>query len=129
MERRTTPDLLGSLMSGTPSSRQPIQDEGNRAISIASNKAIKPASNRAIKQAAPIADEETKEKATFNLPVVTLKELEDQWMRIRQQTGSKQISKTLIVEAALALALAEYDKRGQDSSLYCLIANQLGIKQ
>ena len=69
--------------------------------------------------------EKPKEKATFNLSVKTLRALEDKQMEIRRLSGSKQISKTLIVEKAIEMALAEFDLKKQIGKFYCkLVGNK-----
>ena len=64
---------------------------------------------------------ELKEKATFNLPVALLHELEDKCVHMRRQTRSKHISKTLIVTKALELAFHEFDLKNESSKLYSKI--------
>ena len=63
-------------------------------------------------------DENDKTKAAFNLSDKILEELEDKWHKIRKLMGSKQITKTLIVERAFELAFEEFDHRGEESDLY-----------
>ena len=135
-ERQATPDLLGKLMSGTEQ-----QEESNKAISIADGKAIKPESNKTIRpahhkaikeesnKAIKQAAEAYKEKATFNLSKTLLSELEDVWADFRRELDSKQISKTLVVEAALRLAFDELKAKRQESKLYCFIASNKTIKK
>lgn len=67
--------------------------------------------------------EELKEKATFNLSVKILRELEDSWMEIRRLSRNKQISKTLIVEKALEMALAEFGLKKQIGKFYGKLLN------
>ncbi len=108
-ERRPTPDLMQDLMAGTQT-----------AIKPATHKEIKPVSNN-------YTNVDGKEKATFNLSLHILTELEDKWVILRKLTGSKQISKTLIVEAALEIALAEFAEEGQESKLYRSITTNKAI--
>ena len=106
--RSNTPDILGSIMSGSP------------------HKEIKP------KELVPPPKEllqELKEKATFNLPVKLLSELEDKYYEIRKLCKSKQISKTLIVEEALNLAFAEFEKQRQESKLFVKLSSNKAVKQ
>lgn len=129
-DRLETPDIMSSLMS------EPSKQENNKEIkqeSAPRKKAIKPSSNKAVLKQMLLdgTDEETaileepKEKATFNLPVRTLRDLEDKWMEIRRLSGSKQISKTLIVEKAIEMALAEFDLKKQIGKFYCkLVSNK-----
>ncbi|HEV3269386.1 MAG TPA: hypothetical protein VGZ69_01915 [Candidatus Rhabdochlamydia sp.] len=115
---------------------EPSKQENNKKIKperILGKKAIKPSSNKAVLKQMLLdgTDEETtvleepKEKATFNLPVKTLRDLEDKWIEIRRLSGSKQISKTLIVEKAIEMALAEFDLKKQIGKFYCkLVSNK-----
>ncbi|PWU14325.1 MAG: hypothetical protein C5B45_04520 [Chlamydiae bacterium] len=129
-DRLETPDIMSSLMS------EPNKQESNKKIkqeNTAGNKAIKQSNNKTVLKQMLLdgTDEETpvleepKEKATFNLSVRTLRDLEDKWMEIRRLSGSKQISKTLIVEKAIEMALAEFDLKKQIGKFYCkLVSNK-----
>lgn len=130
-DRLETPDIMSSLMS------EPSKQENNKKIkpeSTLRKKAIKPSSHKAVLKQMLLdgTDEETaileepKEKATFNLPVKTLRDLEDKWMEIRRLSGSKQISKTLIVEKAIEMALAEFDLKKQIGKFYCKLVSNKG---
>ena len=102
--RSSTPDILGSIMTGS----------------------LKPKSPKA----SPVApQEELKEKATFNLPVDLLVELEDTCYEIRKLCRSKQISKTLIVEEALKMAFADFTEKKQTSRLFQTLENHKTVKQ
>lgn len=50
-------------------------------------------------------------------------------MKIRKIVGSKQISKTLIVEKALEIAFEEFDIQKQESKLYFKLASNKDIRQ
>ena len=92
---------------------------------------VKTASNKTVLQQTPLdgtnesidSPEEPKEKATFNLSVKILRELEDSWMEIRRLSRNKQISKTLIVEKALEMALAEFGLKKQIGKFYSKLIN------
>ena len=61
-----------------------------------------------------------KMKATFYLDAEIVEALETGWMELRKLADKKdrgQISKSLIVELALKLALEDLEKRGAESSL------------
>ncbi len=102
--RSSTPDILGSIMTGATKQESPKT-----------------------MQAAPV--EEIKEKATFNLPVALLSELEDTCYEIRKLCRSKQISKTLIVEEALKMAFADFTDKKQTSRLFQILENHKAVKQ
>jgi len=100
--RSSTPDILGSIMTGT----------------LPKQEVRKPSPP-------PVVEEELKEKATFNLPVAVLRELEDVCHEIRKLCRSKQISKTLIVEEALKMAFEEFHKLDKKSSLFKKLESSL----
>lgn len=97
--RSSTPDILGSLMTGT----QPVKTKKEEVLPT------------------KIIGDEAKEKATFNLPVALLGELEDVCHEIRKMCKSKQVSKTLIVEQALKKAFSEFYNKKQASELFRLL--------
>jgi hypothetical protein len=93
MARKQTPDIFSDLMG----SLKNTEHENNKAIKQESNK----------------------EKTTFNLSVSTLDKLEDTWIKLRKQIKDKgRITKTLIVERALELAIKELEEAGEGSSLF-----------
>jgi hypothetical protein len=102
--RSSTPDILGSIMTGA------LKENQKKAVKA------KPA-------------EETKEKATYNLPVDLLRELEDTCYEIRKLCRSKQISKTLIVEEALKMAFSDFRESKQSSPLFQTLENHKAVKQ
>lgn len=87
--RQSTPDVLGSIMSGTTK-----QENKQASFSL-----------------------EKKEKVTFNLSIELLRQLEDVWMQMRK-TSSKKISKTSLVETALQQAFSELDVHREKSAFY-----------
>ncbi len=121
-DRTSTPDILGSIMSGLMSSK---------AIKPEESKEIKQESIKEIKQTAPkqVQEEELKEKATFNLPCQILLELEDKCHAIRKLCKSKQVSKTLLVEEALKMAFADFESKGAASKFLARIVSNKTIKQ
>jgi hypothetical protein len=67
---------------------------------------------------------DSKEKTTFNLSLKTLEELENAWITLRRKLKGKQkITKTLIVEKAIELALADFESKSELSSLYIELKN------
>lgn len=112
-DRLNTPDILGSIMSGEVSNKE-IKQEIIKEI----NK-ITPTNTQ---------KEEVKEKATFNLPVDILSELEDTCHELRKLCKSKQVTKTLIVEEALKLAFADFETKKQTSKLFMKLAKHKSVK-
>jgi hypothetical protein len=147
--RRETPDILGSLMGGTvrQEPQASVEQESNKASEQASGKAIKPESNKAIKQASKTEPKQThfegmeppgegqeslairKEKATFNLSKEVLGDLEEIWIQIRKLRGDKRISKTDIVEQAVADAIKEFKIKRELSKFYSKLESNKESKQ
>jgi hypothetical protein len=89
-----------------------------------SNKTIKLVKNKAIKQDSSKEIIEMKEKATFNLSLSILQVLEDTWLKLRRQLkGEQRITKTVLVELALEIAIEEFESQGSDSRLYKKLAD------
>jgi histidinol dehydrogenase len=140
-DRQPTPDVLGTLMSGTAvkeDSNKTIKQEIVKAVKKPGNKAVKKSSNKATitqmmidgtEEPVGAVQEELKEKATYNLPKKLLERLEDRWMEIRKLSGSKQISKTLIVEKALEMAFDEFDMKKQIGKFYSKLASNKAARQ
>ena len=137
-DRLSTPDILGAVMSGETikeESNKAIKQEIQEEIDQVSNKAVKQPKNKAISKKSESVEEgsshseEPKEKVTYNLPVRVLNELEDKWIEMRRLSGSKQVSKTLIVEMALEMAFAEFDMKKEGSKFYCKLVSNKEIKK
>jgi hypothetical protein len=130
VDRLATPDIMSDLMSGSDKQESNKKVKQERTVE---NKAIKQSYNKTVlkqmlidgTEETSIVPEEVKEKATFNLSVKILRELEDSWMEIRRLSGNKQISKTLIVEKALEMALSEFGLKRQIGKFYSqLVCNK-----
>ncbi len=112
-DRLSTPDILGNIMSS---------DKYHKAIKQETPNEIKKTASK------ETYEQEGKEKATFNLPVSLLAELEDKCYEMRKLCKSKQVSKTLIVEEALKMAFAEFEAKNQLSKFFLKVANNKAIK-
>lgn len=116
-DREATPDILNEVMFGATKKQE-------------NKKAIKPSpeqsspsskSERAVSKKLIAIKDEQKEKVTFNLPVAVIEELEQKWMEIRRMTGSRRVSRTLIVEESLKMAFADFDQKKGSGKLYSSI--------
>jgi len=117
-DRKKTPDILGSLLGDT--SKTEYHNTGipeyHKASKPELQPTIKPVSQKKAEEAGPAQ----KVKATFYLDAQAVEALEAGWMELRKLADKKdrsQISKSLIVELALKLALEDLEKKGADSSL------------
>lgn len=133
-DRPETPDIMNDLMCSTGVSKS---DQELKLETAFDNKTIQPPSNRSdLKQLLDASSllpsfilKDPKEKTTFNLSEKILRGLEDCWIEARRLTGDKQISKTLIVEKALEIALADFTDKRQMSVFYRkLVSNKKKVK-
>ena len=97
MSRKSTPDVLGDIMGSHKKD----------------NKEIKQQSNKTLTQEVP-----KKEKTTFNLSVEALDQLEEVWVKLRKEKRGTRITKTLIVETAIRMAIGGYESGGERSDLF-----------
>lgn len=131
--RKNTPDILNNLMGGItiePVIMEAIQPANNKTImqdidelKVSDNqKAIKQENMKAVKTAMP---ETIKEKTTFNLSQNILLELEDAWIKLRRKIGKgeQRITKTLIVEKAIKIVLADLESRSELSDIFIELKN------
>ena len=133
-DRKKTPDILGSLLgdtikpeyhnTGIPEYHNDSKPELQPTIKTVRKSTGKPVSKPTSKPASQkkAEDEEPaqKVKATFYLDSKAVEALEDGWIELRKLADKRsrgQISKSLIVELALQMALEDLEKRGADSSL------------
>jgi hypothetical protein len=106
-QRKGTPDIMGNLMSGILE-----KQESSKTIKLESHKEIIIASNKAIKESA-------KEKTTFNLSIEAIESLEEAWIKLRRKLkGNQRVTKTLIVEKAIEIALKDLETKKEASELY-----------
>ena len=133
-DRKKTPDILGSLLgdtskteyhnTGIPEYHNDSKPELQPTSKPVKQPTIKPAgkpTSKPVSQKKAQAEEPAeKVKATFYLEAGIVEALEEGWMELRKLADKKdrgQISKSLIVEQALKLALEDLEKRGSGSSL------------
>ena len=133
-DRKKTPDILGSLLGDTSKTEyhntgipeyhnnsKPELQPTIKPVSQPTSKPVRrPTSKPAGQKKAEKAGPAQKVKATFYLDAQAVEALEAGWMELRKLADKKdrsQISKSLIVELALKLALEDLEKKGADSSL------------
>lgn len=132
VDRKQTPDILGSLLGN-----KKTEALGEDTIKPEYHKAIKPVKQPASKTAnsltsktvrqkkeKPVKEEEApgkKVKATYYISSEIVESLEDGWLQLRRLSPREkrgQISKSLIVELALQIALEELENKKDKSSLF-----------
>ena len=133
-DRKKTPDILGSLLgdtikpeyhnTGIPEyhndSKPELQPTIKPVSQPTSKPARKPTSKLVSQKKAEAKGPAGKVKATYYLDAEIVEALEEGWMELRKLADKKdrgQISKSLIVELALKLALDELKTQGVKSLL------------
>jgi predicted AAA+ superfamily ATPase len=107
--RKPTPDILGDLL-GEPSTTQHTGRTMNQSTSIPENQNTHVPGDHTVERV----------KATFYLHPEVLERLEDSWHRLRKLAKGPErgkVSKSLIVEVALELALQDLEGQGEASPL------------
>jgi hypothetical protein len=127
-EREKTTDVLGKLLGGGPPPEKPEEKAPPvrlPAIKPAELQPSRTASQRAKKPPVlPISDK--KAKVTYYLSPETLDALEAGWLQLRRLASydRAKISKSLIVEASLLMALEELKDNAETSQLAIMLVCQ-----
>ncbi len=127
-DRKKTPDILGSLLGDTSKPEYhnagiPVHHNDSKPVLQPTSKTVsqstsKPARQKKAQAQAPDTAPAEKVKATFYLDAKIVEALEDGWIQLRKLADNRgRISKSLIVELALDMALEELKKKGSESSL------------
>ena len=125
-ERKKTPDILGSLLGDTSKPEYhntgiPEYHNDSKPELQPTSKPVRKRTSKPVSQKKALAEEPAeKVKATFYLDSKAVESLEDGWMELRKladKKGRGRISKSLIVELALQMALEDLRKKGSDSLL------------
>ena len=125
-DRKKTPDILGSLLGDTSKPEYhntgiPEYHNDSKPELQSTSKPARKTTSKPVSQKKALAEEPAeKVKATFYLDSKAVESLEDGWMELRKladKKGRGRISKSLIVELALQMALEDLRKKGSDSLL------------
>ena len=129
-DRKKTPDILGSLLgdtskpeyhnTGIPEYHNDSMPELQPTSKTVRKSTGKPVSKPAGQKKAEAEEPAEKVKATFYLDSKAVEALEDGWMELRKLADKRsrgRISKSLMVEMALQMALEDLQKKGSDSLL------------
>ena len=118
-ERKTTPNIMGELLGGKPALvEQQDKPKQQRASASSQHYTVTP-----VKQQdstfRPI-------KATYYFSPDTIEAIDDAWMQLRRLAGPERssVSKSLIVETAIQMALKELERKGDKSQLASMTATQ-----
>ena len=126
-ERKKTPDILGSLLGDTSKPEYhntgiPEYHNDSKPELQSTSKPARKTTSKPVSQKKKAQDQEPAEKvkATFYLDSKAVEALEDGWMELRKLADKRsrgRISKSLMVEMALQMALEDLQKKGSDSLL------------
>ena len=133
-DRKKTPDILGSLLgdtikpeyhnTGIPeyhNNSKPELQPTSKPVRKSAGKTVSKPASKPVSQKKPEAQEPAeKVKATYYLDAEVVEALEEGWMELRRLADKKdrgRISKSLIVELSLQLALDELKAKGVNSLL------------
>ena len=111
-ERKTTPNIMGELLGGKPALvEQQDKPKQQQASASLRHHAVTTAS-RQDSSSKPI-------KATYYFSPDTIEAIDDAWMQLRRLAGPERssVSKSLIVETAIQIALKELERKGGKSRL------------
>jgi hypothetical protein len=125
-DRKKTPDILGSLLGDTSMPEYhntgiPEYHKDSKPELQPTSKPVSKPTGKPVSQKKPEAQEPAeKVKATYYLDAEVVEALEEGWMELRRLADKKdrgRISKSLIVELSLQLALDELKTKGVNSLL------------
>ena len=125
-DRKKTPDILGSLLGDTIKPEYhntgiPEYHNDSKPVRKSTGKtASKPTSKPVSQKKAEPQEPAEKVKATYYLDAEVVEALEEGWMELRKLADKKdrgQISKSLIVELAVQIALEELKSKGSSSQI------------
>ena len=126
-DRKKTPDILGSLLGDTSKPEYhntgiPEYHNDSKPELQSTSKPARKTTSKPVSQKKKAQDQEPAEKvkATFYLDSKAVEALEDGWMELRKLADKRsrgRISKSLMVERALQMALEDLRKKGSDSLL------------
>ena len=118
-ERKTTPNIMGELLGGKPALVEQ-QDKPNQQLASTS---LQHHTTTPVRQ----QDSNSKPiKATYYFSPDTIEAIDDAWMQLRRLAGPERssVSKSLIVETAIQMALKELERKGGKSQLASMTVTQ-----
>ena len=124
-DRKKTPDILGSLLGDTSMPEYhntgiPEYHNDSKPELQPTSKPVRKPTSKPVSQKKAEAQPAEKVKATYYLDAEVVEALEEGWMELRKLADKKdrgQISKSLIVELSLKMALDELKAQGVNSLL------------
>lgn len=139
-DRKQTPNILNDLLGGgapppaptdtsIPVSQQAGKTARQHTGKTARQPTRKPEGQPAGTEPEQPASEEPKLKATYYLSPGSLEALDEAWLKLRKMARARaQVSKSLIVERAILLAVEELKAKGDKSHIASKLVSQQDSK-
>ena len=118
-ERKTTPNIMGELLGGNPEPAAKQDKPPKQRASVSVNKYDGTPVQKSTGNLKPI-------KATYYFSPETIEAIDEAWMRLRRLAGTERssVSKSLIVEKAIQMALKEFEHKGDKSQIASMTVSQ-----
>lgn len=120
-DRKTTPNIMGELLGEKP-------EPATKRAEPPEQRNSRPLRQHAVVPSIQHAGNWKPVKATYYFSPETIEAIEEAWIKLRRlagTTGRSGVSKSLIVERAIQMALKELDRKGDKSQLASMTVNQL----
>lgn len=120
-DRKTTPNIMGELLREKP-------EPATKRAKPPEQRNSTPARQHAVVTSIQHTGNWKPVKATYYFSPETIEAIEEAWIKLRRlagTTGRSGVSKSLIVERAIQMALKELDRNGDKSQLASMTVNQL----
>ena len=114
-ERKTTPNIMGVLLGEKP-------EPAAKQVPPPKQQASMP-----VRQYAGTPVNQKPVKATYYLSPGTIEAIDEAWMKLRSLSGTagrSSVSKSLIVEKAIQMALKELEREGDKSQIASMTVNR-----
>ena len=118
--RKPTPNIMGELLG---EKTEPAPNK-NKLSNQQAGKTVKQQNNIPVQQQTGTGKAV---KATYYFSPGTIEAIDEAWMKLRRLAGVNRrssISKSLIVEKAVAMALQEFERKGEKSQLASMTVSQ-----
>ena len=118
-ERKTTPNIMGELLGGNPEPAAKQDKPPKQRASISVKQYTGTLAQQPAGDLKPI-------KATYYFSPETIEAIDEAWMKLRRLagTGRSSVSKSLIVEKAIQMALKELEHKGDKSRIASMTVSQ-----
>ena len=117
--RKTTPNIMGELLGGGPEPATKQDKPPKHPASISAKHHTGTPVQQLTGNLKPV-------KATYYFSPETIEAIDEAWMKLRRLAGAgrSSVSKSLIVEKAIQMALKELASKGDKSQIASMTVNQ-----